>query len=105
MQRRQRRRSIFLPSSPLPHAEAGASPGLEILGVPSLLCTRVSFELCAYSRSWDNVFSGKLRIRGIPENIRREFAEGPLSAVTADARRFPSLFRSAPRAVIWHFPG
>src|SRR4051795_5526014 len=48
MQRRQRRRSTFLPSGPLPHAEAGASPDLETLGVPSLLCTRVSFELCAY---------------------------------------------------------
>src|SRR3954452_275405 len=38
----------FLPSGPLPHAEAGAFPDLETLGVPSLLCTRVSFELCAY---------------------------------------------------------
>ena len=34
------------------------------------------------------------------ENARREFAEGPLSAVTADARRPPSLVRSAPKAGI-----
>src|SRR3954462_6224940 len=59
MQRRQRRRSTFLPSGPLPHAEAGASPDLETLGVPSLLCTRVSFELCAYNLASDNVQYGK----------------------------------------------
>jgi len=34
----------------------------------------------------------------IVENAQREFTEGPLSAVTADARRFPSLIRSAPEA-------
>src|SRR3954466_11497166 len=34
----------------------------------------------------------------IPENAQQEFAEGPLSAMTADARRFPSLVRSAPIA-------
>src|SRR3954453_9196404 len=32
----------------------------------------------------------------ITENIRREFAEGPLSAVTADAHPFLSIIRSAP---------
>src|SRR3954464_11780693 len=59
MQRRQRRRSTFLPSGPLPHAEAGASPDLETLGVPSLLCTRVSFELCAYNLLPQNAYFGK----------------------------------------------
>ena len=37
----------------------------------------------------------------IVENARREFAEGPLSAVTTDAHRFPSLVRSAPTAAIF----
>src|SRR4051794_5541575 len=41
------------------------------------------------------------RITLIVENARREFAEGPLSAVTADARRFSSLIRSAPKPAIW----
>jgi len=36
----------------------------------------------------------------IPENARRELTEGPLSTVTADARRFPSLVRSAPKAAM-----
>ena len=51
--------AICLPSGLLPHAEASASPGSEILGVPSLLCTRVSFELCAYTRIPHNADYGK----------------------------------------------
>src|SRR3954452_6356251 len=48
-----------LPSGLLPHAEAGASPGSETLGVPSLLCTRVPFELCVYTAESRNDDSGK----------------------------------------------
>src|SRR3954469_25338668 len=53
----------FLPSGPLPHAEAGAFPDLKTLGVPSLLCTRVSFELCAYTRESRKGCSGKSEVR------------------------------------------
>src|SRR5690242_11066110 len=34
---------------------------------------------------------------GIRENARRECAEGPLSAVTADTHRYSYLVRSAPK--------
>jgi hypothetical protein len=36
------------------------------------------------------------RISAIRETPQREFAEGPLSAATADAHPFPSIVRSAP---------
>jgi hypothetical protein len=36
----------------------------------------------------------------IVENGRREFAEDPLSAVTADAHCFPFLVKSAPVAAV-----
>src|SRR4051794_38761009 len=66
----------FLPSGPLPHAEAGASPDLETLGVPSLLCTRVSFELCAYTLKTHNADCGKWRGRCLLENSRRTTSKG-----------------------------
>ena len=45
------------------------------------------------------------RITIIVENARREFADGPLSTVIADAHPFPSLVRSAPKTDIpWPAP-